>query len=85
MSYFYVLFSEKLDRYYYGSSDDVKSRLVKHLENHKGFTGKAKDWKLVYTEEYDTISEARQRELQVKRKKSRKYIEWLIEQREKGG
>ncbi|MFO7879065.1 MAG: GIY-YIG nuclease family protein [Bacteroidales bacterium] len=70
MSYFYILFSEKLDSYYYGSSDDVEARLVKHLENHKGFTGKAKDWKLIYTEEYETLSEARQRELQVKRRAS---------------
>ena len=85
MYYFYILYSEKLDKYYYGSSDDVEKRLIKHLENHKGFTGQAKDWELVYTEEYEALSEARHRELQVKRKKSRKYIEWLIEQRQKGG
>jgi len=81
MYYFYVLYSAKLDKYYYGSSDNTDKRLIKHLENHRGFTGLAKDWKLVYTEAYASRKEAVNRENAVKRKKSRKYIEWLISQR----
>ena len=42
----YILFSETLNKYYIGSSEDVLKRLEKHLQNHKGFTGKAKDWVL---------------------------------------
>ncbi|MFO7789168.1 MAG: GIY-YIG nuclease family protein [Bacteroidales bacterium] len=84
MFYFYILYSDKLDRYYLGSAEDTRKRLVKHNEKHKGFTGGAQDWKLVYTESFRTLSEARQRELQVKRKKSRKYIEWLISRKSRG-
>jgi predicted GIY-YIG superfamily endonuclease len=39
---------------------------------------KTNDWKLVYTEIFQTKSEAAKRELAIKKKKSRKYIEWLI-------
>jgi len=35
-------------------------------------------WKVVYTETYSSNAEARKRELEIKKKKSRKYIEWLI-------
>jgi putative endonuclease len=38
---------------------------------------KANDWKLVYTEMFQTKSEAAKRELEIKKRKSRKYIEWL--------
>ena len=35
-------------------------------------------WKIVYKEKYNTKSEAMKREYEIKRKKSRKYIESLI-------
>ena len=82
MSHFvYILYSELLDRYYVGSSGDVSGRLVKHLQKHKGFTSKAKDWKLKYKEVYTTKSDALKREIQIKKWKSRKMIEALIGER----
>ena len=77
--YVYILFSAILDKYYIGSSEDVLNRLEKHLQSHKGFTGKAKDWVLEYTEVFDSKSESLQREQQIKKWKSRKMIEKLIE------
>jgi putative endonuclease len=32
----------------------------------------------MYTEKFETREQAHKRELEIKRKKSRKYIEWLI-------
>ena len=75
----YILFSKKLDRYYIGSTGDVAKRLKKHLQNHKGFTSKAIDWKVVYSEKFATREEALKRERQIKKWKSRKMIEKLIE------
>ena len=83
MYYLYVLFSKKIDKYYIGHTGNLKDRLKKHNTNHKGFTGKAMDWKIVYTEEYPTKEEAYFRERQVKRWKSRKAIERLIIKHEK--
>ena len=37
-------------------------------------------WNLVYYEEYRSRVEASQRDREIKKKKSRKYIEWLIAQ-----
>jgi len=77
--YFYILFSKKLDSYYLGhTSETLEERLRKHNSNHKGFTAKTKDWEIAYFETFLTKSQAYQREMEVKRKKSRKFIETLM-------
>ncbi len=78
MYYFYLLHSEQLGKYYIGHSKDPKNRLKKHNTNHKGFTGKVNDWEIVYTEIFQSKSEAYARERQVKSWKSKKKIEQLI-------
>ena len=79
MFYTYILYSASLNKYYIGFTGEVlDERLRKHNSNHKGFTGGKGDWKIVYTEEYLTESEARRRELQIKKWKSRILIEKLI-------
>ena len=55
-----------------------QDRLHKHLTNHDGFTAKAKDWNIVYQEKFDSKKEAHLRELDIKKKKSRKYIETIV-------
>ena len=74
----YILYSAKLDRYYIGSTEDISMRLKEHLWNHKGFTSKAKDWELKYSESFETKTAAMSREGQIKNWKSRKLIEKLI-------
>ena len=75
----YILFSKTLNKFYIGfTGDAIESRLSKHLVNHKGFTGKAKDWELVYKELFDTKQEAMQREKQIKGWKSNIRIKELI-------
>jgi putative endonuclease len=42
MNYFlYILFSEKLNGYYVGYTDNLEEILRKHLTNHKGYTARA--------------------------------------------
>ena len=79
MHYFYILYSEKRDRYYYGHSSDVDIRLVRHNEGWSKSTKSGIPWKLVYYEKYSTNSEAIKRELEVKGWKSRKLVVDLIE------
>ena len=75
----YILFSQKLDKFYIGSTgDDLNERQRRHNSNHKGFTGSIGDWKIVYKEEFNNKTDALQRELQIKKWKSRKRIEQLI-------
>jgi len=75
----YILHSKILDKYYIGfTSEEVNVRLSKHLSNHSGFTGKAKDWLIVYTESFPIKALAMQREKEIKKWKSKKKIEQLI-------
>jgi putative endonuclease len=51
----YILHSEVRDKYYVGfTGDELQERLRKHNSNHKGFTGKTADWKVVYTENFNS-------------------------------
>jgi putative endonuclease len=78
--YFYILHSAKLNKFYIGhTADALEERLRRHLSEHSGFTSKAKDWNVIYTEEYPDKSQAYQRELEVKSWKSKKRIKALIE------
>jgi putative endonuclease len=74
----YIIYSQSLDKYYIGHTADSQQRLIKHLANHKGFTGKVNDWVIVYQETFDSKTEAYKRERVIKNWKSRKMIEKLI-------
>ena len=74
----YIIFSKNLDKYYIGHTTDLQQRLVKHLSNHKGFTGRTNDWVIVYQEIFDSKEQAYKREREIKNWKSRKMIEKLI-------
>ena len=79
MFYTYILFSPGLNKYYVGFTEgSVELRLSKHLSNHKGFTSKAKDWKIVHVEAFTTKQLAMSREKEIKGWRSRKMIEKLI-------
>ena len=72
------MFSQKLNRYYVGYSSCLNERIKKHNSNHKGYTGKANDWVLLYSEKYESKQEAYAREREIKAWKSKKRIENLI-------
>jgi putative endonuclease len=74
----YVIYSKKLDRYYVGYCEDFETRLIQHNSGVSTFTAKATDWQLVYQEKFETRKEGAAREREIKKKKSRKYIEWLV-------
>ena len=79
MAYFtYILYSASLDLYYIGFSDNPQKRLKKHLANHNGFTSRAKDWIICYTESFLEKTEALRREKQLKGWKNRERIQQLI-------
>ena len=79
MFHTYILYSGILDRYYIGyCGHDLQKRLRTHLSGHKGFTAKAKDWKIVHFETFGSKKEAMDRERQVKKWKSRKMVEALL-------
>jgi putative endonuclease len=76
--YVYILYSAHLDLFYIGSSQNPEIRLAKHLANHRGFTGKAKDWIICFTETFPGKAEAQKRERQLKNWKNKERIQQLI-------
>ena len=78
MAWLYVLFSAQLDRYYIGHTENsVTDRLKKHLGEHKAWTGRAKDWVVVFEEQHPDKSAAMRREREVKNWKSRARLKTL--------
>ena len=69
-----------LDQFYVGHCENMQDRLFRHNNSGSLATKKANDWVIVYTKEFDSRKEAIKWEMTITRKKSRKYIEWLISQ-----
>ncbi|MBW2172667.1 MAG: GIY-YIG nuclease family protein [Deltaproteobacteria bacterium] len=78
MSYsVYILKSLKDDTYYVGSTQNLASRLERHNQGGSRYTRNKIPWQLVYYEEHSNRSSAMAREREIKKRKSRAYIESL--------
>ncbi|OGI70856.1 hypothetical protein A3B84_00465 [Candidatus Nomurabacteria bacterium RIFCSPHIGHO2_02_FULL_35_13] len=66
--YFVYMIKNDFDKLYVGITEDLKNRLFYHNSKMGAeFTkGKAK-FSMVFSEEYDTLMEARKREIQIKK------------------
>jgi len=76
--YVYVIQSKKDNSFYIGQTNDLDARLSKHNDGFSRYSSTKAPWGLVYFELFDNRSLAIKREKQIKAKKSRKYIEYLI-------
>ncbi|MBD3750509.1 MAG: GIY-YIG nuclease family protein [Sphingobacteriales bacterium] len=79
MFYTYILQSQKSGRYYIGHTADLKERLNRHNSGLVTATRNKGPWKIVYFEVFNAKLAANQRELSIKKMKSRIYIEKLIQ------
>ncbi len=81
-TYVYILYSEKIDRYYVGVSKDPDKRLRYHNLGKGGgkrcFTKRTGDWRIVWKCKFGDIRTAKKVETKIKKQKSRRYIEDLI-------
>ena len=68
MYYVYMLWSNKLQKCYFGQTNDLKRRFDEHNQGRSPFTKKGVPWKLVYYEAYVSESDAKKRELTLKRR-----------------
>jgi len=74
----YIIYSERIDKYYIGFSSNVQERLCKHNRNSKGFSSSGRPWIMVYSEVFDNKKDAMAREKQLKNWKNRERLESLI-------
>jgi putative endonuclease len=80
MYFIYILYSQKLDRYYVGTTDDVDKRLVEHNSGlyNNSFTSKGIPWDLRLCFECCSSTAAYELERFLKRMKSRVFLEKVI-------
>ena len=62
----YILYSENIDRFYVGYTNDLQRRMSEHNRQKKKFTDKGIPWKIVYTEKYYSKKEADQENYSLK-------------------
>ena len=74
----YVLQSGKSGRYYVGCTQDVAARITQHNAGMTRSTKPGRPWRLVHSENYPTLSLARQRESQIKSWKSPAYMRKVL-------
>ena len=76
--YLYILYSDKLEKYYTGISRDPEERLLYHNTSQKGWTKRGRPWKLIFTLEFSDRISAQRAERFVKSQKSKGFIKKLI-------
>lgn len=84
MYFVYILKSERTDKYYVGCTDDLVRRLKEHngeLPNPGRSTLAGRPWVLVFQAQFQSRAQAIAAERYIKRMKSRRWIEKLIEGR----
>ena len=66
----YILKSEKVDRFYIGSTKDIDKRIYEHNSSRARWTKRYQPWSLVYKEEFEIRGEAVKRERELKKMKT---------------
>jgi len=78
----YVLYSQKYNEIYIGSTSDMQNRFLSHNElATKGHTIRFRPWVIAYTEEFQTKPEALKREAQMKTANGRAFAWSIVHQK----
>ena len=72
MPFTYILFSEKLNKYYIGACIDMDRRLYEHNIGHSKFTSTGIPWVLKYTEPFDTLQTSKKKRIANKKNEIKK-------------
>ena len=70
--------SEKDGSFYIGHTADLQERLKRHNHGKSLYTKSKVPWILMYQEEFLSRSEAMRREREIKGKKNRAYVDYLV-------
>ena len=79
MYYTYILFSEKLNKYYTGSTGNIEDRIKRHNSGRSTYTKNGIPWQIVFLKTFETRAEAVKFEMHIKAQKSSEYITHLVE------
>ena len=75
----YILQSEVDESYYVGYTSDINKRLIDHNSKSAYYTSRKIPWRIVYTEFFESKTDAIKREIFIKKQKSKVFIKSLID------
>jgi putative endonuclease len=78
--YVYILESPTCSRYYIGSSENPERRLIEHNRGYVSATRSKGPWHIVLKQVYPTTAIARKVEFRLKRLKSRRILEQMVQE-----
>ena len=77
MYWVYILYSHSTDSYYKGQCNDLILRIERHNNGYEKYTSKGKPWKLVWSIQVDSRSEAVKLEMKLKNLSRKKLIVFM--------
>ena len=83
MYFTYIIYSQKIDKYYIGYTKDIVRRLERHNNGWSKSTKSGIPWTVKYVKEFQSKSAAIRFERKLKKQKSRDYLERIINTKNK--
>lgn len=83
MYYVYIIHSRKLNKYYVGSTADIRARITEHNAGKVSFTSRGLPWVLVYYEAFIIKTDALREEKFLKTGKVRERRKFILSEFEK--
>ena len=75
----YILYSVSFQKNYIGQTKDLQNRLAEHnARENTGYTARYKPWVLIYSEDFDSRSDAMKKEKYFKTGTGREEIQKII-------
>ena len=81
MYHVYILRSIKNGRFYTGSTDNIERRFHEHNSGHSKATKSGVPFEIIYTESYNTRTEAYNREMYFKTGVGREELKYILSSR----
>ena len=72
--YVYILYSDKLNKYYTGQTNDLEDRIHRHNSGSEKHTSKEMPWELLWSSEVSSRSEAMKLEKQIKKRGAERFL-----------
>ncbi|NPD44515.1 GIY-YIG nuclease family protein [Lentimicrobium sp. L6] len=76
--YTYILYSQSLDLFYKGSTNNIEDRVLRHNKGLESFTSKGIPWNLLWYTKKSSKSEAYRLEMKLKNLSRERLIRFII-------
>jgi putative endonuclease len=79
MAFGYIL-RDRNGRFYFGSTNNLDRRLKEHLSGHSLYTSNVLPVELIFSQEFEDISNARKAETWLKKQKNSNFINKIVDE-----